>query len=119
MTTITPHAPYATLINVFTVQPDRARELAALLADATEEVMQHLPGFISANIHLSSDATRVVNYAQWESEEAMVTMQSDPAAQVHMRAAAELADGFDPRLYTVESVHAGASEATGNSREQF
>ncbi|BBY29216.1 antibiotic biosynthesis monooxygenase family protein [Mycolicibacterium sediminis] len=105
MTTITPHAEHATLINVFTVRPDRAHELAALLVDATEKVMQFVPGFISANIHVSTDGTRVVNYAQWRSVEAFVAMQSDPTAQIHMRAAAEVAEGFDPHVYTVESVH--------------
>ena len=105
MTTIVEHGSYATLINVFTVTPDRAAELAALLTNSTEEVMQHLPGFRSANIHLSTDGTRVVNYAQWDSAEAFAAMQANPDAQVHMRAAAELADGFEPHLYTVESVH--------------
>ncbi|WP_319455494.1 MULTISPECIES: antibiotic biosynthesis monooxygenase family protein [unclassified Mycobacterium] len=106
MTTIVEYAPYATLINVFTVAPDRAAELAALLTNATEDVMQHLPGFRSANIHLSTDGTHVVNYAQWDSAQAFEAMQANPEAQLHMRAAAELADGFDPHFYTVESVHA-------------
>jgi heme-degrading monooxygenase HmoA len=106
MTTIVEHGSYATLINVFTVAPDRAAELAALLTNATEEVMRHLPGFRSANIHLSTDGTRVVNYAQWDSAEEFAAMQASPDAQVHMRAAAELAEGFDPHFYTVESVHA-------------
>lgn len=105
MTTISQGYENATLINVFTVAPDRAEELAALLSESTEEVMQHMPGFISANIHLSTDRTRVVNYAQWQSAEAFMAMQSNPDAQIHMRKAAELAESFDPHLYTVESVH--------------
>jgi quinol monooxygenase YgiN len=105
MSTITAHADHATLINVFTVQPERARELADLLTAATEEVMQHIDGFISANIHLSTDGTRVVNYAQWRNAEAMQAMRSNPAAQEHMTRCADLADGFEPHLYTVESVH--------------
>lgn len=105
MTTITQGYEHATLINVFTVAPEHADELARLLTEATEQVMQYVPGFISANIHLSSDRTRVVNYAQWDSAEAMAAMQKDPKAQEHMRRAAELADSFDPHLYTVESVH--------------
>lgn len=105
MTTITQGYRHATLINVFTVAPANAEKLAELLTAATEEVMQHVPGFISANIHLSTDRTRVVNYAQWDSAEAMAAMQADPTAQVHMRRAAELAEGFDPHLYTVESIH--------------
>jgi heme-degrading monooxygenase HmoA len=108
MSTITAHADQATLINVFTVQPERARELADLLTAATQDVMQHIDGFISANIHLSTDGTRVVNYAQWRSAAAMQAMQAmrqDPTARQHMAQCADLADGFEPHLYTVESVH--------------
>jgi quinol monooxygenase YgiN len=105
MTTIQPHSDCATLINVFTVEPENAAELAALLTAATEDVMQHRPGFRSANIHLSTDRTRVVNYAQWESAEAYQAMLSDETAREHMATAAALAVGFDPHLYTVESVH--------------
>jgi quinol monooxygenase YgiN len=105
MSTITAHADHATLINVFTVQPDRAQELADLLTAATEDVMQHVDGFISANIHLSADGTRVVNYAQWRSEDAFRAMLSNPTARQHMGQCADLADSFEPHLYTVESVH--------------
>jgi heme-degrading monooxygenase HmoA len=104
-TSIVAHAPIATLINIFTVAPDRQRELVDLLTAATEEVMQHLPGFVAANIHASADGTRVVNYAQWETAEAFQAMLANPVAQTHMGRAAELADHFDPHLYTVESVH--------------
>jgi quinol monooxygenase YgiN len=105
MTTIEQSSGYATLINVFTVDPDRAAELAALLHTATDDVMRHRPGFRSANIHLSTDGTRVVNYAQWDSAEAYRAMLEDPTTQQHMREAAALAISFDPHLYTVESVH--------------
>jgi hypothetical protein len=66
---------------VFTVAPARQQELVQLLVKATEEVMQHQPGFISANIHASADGERVVNYAQWENEHT------------------------EPRLHRVASVH--------------
>jgi hypothetical protein len=32
-------------------------------------------------------------------------MLADPTAHEHMSKAADLASGFDPHLYTVESVH--------------
>jgi quinol monooxygenase YgiN len=105
MTTITAHADYATLINVFTVEPENAGELASLLTEATEHVIQHVDGFISANIHRSEDGTRVVNYAQWRDAAAMQAMLQDPASREHIAKCAELAIGFDPHLYTVESVH--------------
>jgi quinol monooxygenase YgiN len=58
-----------TLINVFSVEPRNQDKLIKILETATEEVMQHIPGFISANIHRSLDGVRVVNYAQWKSKE--------------------------------------------------
>ena len=105
MTTISTDAPIATLINVFTVQPDRQRELTDMLTRATEEVMQHLPGFISANIHASTDGGKVVNYAQWRSADDFHAMLENPEAQKHVRQAAEVAERYEPHLYTVESTH--------------
>lgn len=105
MTTITQDGTYATLINVFTVDPDRATELAELLTEATEQVIQHFPGFRSANIHISTDGTRVTNYAQWDSIDAYRAMLADPTAREHMTKAAELAISFEPKLYSVHSVH--------------
>jgi heme-degrading monooxygenase HmoA len=106
MTTIAEHAPLATLINVFTVAPERACELAESLRVATEETMRFVPGFISANIHVSTDGTRVVNYAQWQSAEAYRVMFEDPNAREHMGVCAAIATSFEPHLYTVQSVHA-------------
>ena len=96
MTTIHTNSDCATLINVFTVEPERAEELAALLASATENVMQHQPGFRSANIHLSTDRSRVVNYAQWDSAEAYQAMLSDPTAREHMATAAAIGGQLRP-----------------------
>lgn len=104
-TTIEAGRPIATLINIFTVTPDRQAELVEALVKATEEHMRHRPGFISANVHASNDGERVINYAQWQSEDDFRAMLADPAAQEHMAHAAQLAVSFDPRLFTVESVH--------------
>lgn len=105
MTVIESNSSYATLINVFTVEPDQAAELIRVLDEATETVMRHIPGFRTANIHLSTDHTRVVNYAQWDSGEAYAAMFEDPVAREHMAIAAALAISFEPHLYTVHSVH--------------
>ncbi len=102
--TISVTAPVVTLINVFIVEPARQRELVQLLVSATEEVMQHRPGFISANIHASTDGERVVNYAQWESEQAFRAVLADPIAREHMTAMTHIAHA-EPRLYRVASVH--------------
>ncbi len=105
MPVIDQNSSHATLINVFTVEPGHAHQLAELLNRATEDLIRHVPGFRSANIHVSTDGTRVVNYAQWDSADAFQAMQANPDTQRHMAEAAALASSFDPHLYTVESVH--------------
>ena len=39
-----------TPINVFTVSPDDQQRLVELLVEATEAVISHQPGYVSANI---------------------------------------------------------------------
>lgn len=108
MTTITEHNPYCTLINVFTVSPDRQQELVDTLIVATEQVIRALPGFISANIHKSVDGVRVTNYAQWENPAALQAMLQNPEANAHIAKCQEIAEHIDFHLYTVEhsSTHA-------------
>jgi len=45
----------ATLVNVFTVEPENQQRLVAMLLEATEQTMKGLPGFVSASIHKSLD----------------------------------------------------------------
>jgi heme-degrading monooxygenase HmoA len=82
---INPGASPITLINVFTVAPDKQDELVRLLSEATEKAMKRLPGFVSANIHKSLDGTRVVNYAQWRSKDDFEAMLKNPEAAPHMK----------------------------------
>jgi quinol monooxygenase YgiN len=100
MATISTSNDLVTLVNVFTVAPERQQELIDLLVAATEAVMNGLPGFIAANIHRSLDGKRVINYAQWRSRADFETMLKNPAAGEHMAAVAKIAT-FEPNLYTV------------------
>jgi quinol monooxygenase YgiN len=101
MATIATALDVVTLVNVFTVSPERQQQLADLLVEATRAVMNQLPGFVSANIHRSLDGTRVVNYAQWRRVEDFEAMLRDASAQEHMQAAALLAERVEPHLYRV------------------
>ena len=103
-TTIAADQDVATLINVFAVTCENQQPLIDLLIEATEQVMRHRPGFVSANIHASLDGTRVVNYVQWRSREDFQAMLEDPTAREHMSATVTLATA-EPRLYEVTSVH--------------
>jgi heme-degrading monooxygenase HmoA len=103
-TSIQAEAEVVTLINVFEVERERQAALIDVLEQATSDVMRHLPGFVSANIHQSLDGRRVANYAQWRSTEDFQRMLQNPDAQVHMRAASAIATAT-PVLYRVRSVH--------------
>jgi len=105
MTTITKLNQVVTLINTFSVKPERQAELVQLLDEATEHVMRHLDGFVSANIHQSLDGRHVANYAQWRDESAFRAMLQNERAKEHMGRAAALAEKFEPILYTVSSIH--------------
>lgn len=99
-TKIASDQPVVTLINTFTVEPERQQELVQLLVDATEQVMRRMPGFVSANIHRGLDGRHVANYAQWRSREDFEAMLQNPEAKEHMGRAAALAR-FEPVLYEV------------------
>ena len=105
MTTLDSKDPYVTLINTFTVEPQRAEQLLEVLSHATEETMRHLPGFVSANLHLSIDRKHVANYAQWRSQADFAAMLTNPLAQGHMKEAAAIATSFTPVLYELRHVH--------------
>lgn len=109
--TLDPAAGYAVLINTFSVEPDRADALVAALSKATEEMMGGQPGFVSANLHVSGDRRRVVNYAQWRSREDYEAMANRPEVKAHMGRLAALALSFDPVFYELRQSH-----ATGGAR---
>jgi quinol monooxygenase YgiN len=112
MTTIAEDTSLATFINVFTVEPANQQELLALLADATETSVRHVPGFVSAALHRSVDGTRVTMYSQWKSAAHYQRYQatlSDPAAAPYVRRALAIAR-FEPGMYDVVKVFAGPCE---------
>lgn len=103
-TTISANDTVVTLINVFTVEPSRQRQLVELWQRATDEVLRHLPGFVSANVHRSFDGTKVVNYAQWQSREAFQAMLGNPEARPWLEQLAQVGTPA-PVLCEVVSTH--------------
>ncbi|MFC9104620.1 antibiotic biosynthesis monooxygenase family protein [Streptomyces rochei] len=83
MATISLSPDLFTLVNVFTVAPEKQQELRDHLVQVTEDLIRHMPGFVSANFHLSRDGEQVVNYAQWRSEADFRAMHADPRLQSH------------------------------------
>ena len=103
-TTIRVGAPLVTLINVFTVDPKNQERLVELWQEGTDEVMRHLPGFISANVHRSLDGTKVINYAQWESVGAFTSSLRNSDVAAYFERLAQIGTP-DPVLCEVVSVH--------------
>jgi heme-degrading monooxygenase HmoA len=101
MTTITAGRKILTLINVFTVKPENQQRLIDILIEADQSVIKTLPGYISANFHRSLDGTKVTNYTQWESAEALEAMLKHPKALPHLQAIRELAEKVEPGRYEV------------------
>jgi antibiotic biosynthesis monooxygenase (ABM) superfamily enzyme len=101
MTIIATDQEVVTLVNVFTVTPDRQQQLIDELVEATRSVMRRLPGYVSANIHRSLDGSRVVNYAQWRRQEDFQAMLRDPVATEHRNKAQRLAISVEPHLHDV------------------
>lgn len=103
--TVTTDTDQVTLVNVFTVAPPRQDDLVAALDKASAGVFVTVPGFISANLHASLDGTRVINYAQWSSEQAYHDALQRPEIRDHIAEAAALADKWDPTLVRVRAIH--------------
>jgi len=105
MPILNPNDRQVVLINTFRVKPGKAEELVKVLADATEEGIQHVPGFISANLHVSLDGAKVVNYAQWRSKEDFERMRSSEAFKEHTKGVEPLIESFEPVLYELRYSH--------------
>jgi antibiotic biosynthesis monooxygenase (ABM) superfamily enzyme len=48
---------------MFTVAPEKQKELFESLKEASEKVMSKMPGYIFANIHMGDDGKTLTNYA--------------------------------------------------------
>jgi quinol monooxygenase YgiN len=101
MATITSGRKILTLINVFTVKPEHQQQLVDVLVEADTSIIKKIPGYISASIHRSIDGTRVTNYAQWESVEALEAMLKKPEAMPHLQVIREIAQEMNLGRYEV------------------
>ncbi len=114
LTTLDPRAGYVTIINTYTVAPERAEELLEMLVRSTVETLRYVPGFVSANFHMNFDRTQVVNYSQWRNRDAIKAAGADPKVQSLIREAAEIATGSTPTHYELRSSVAASAPRDNN-----
>jgi heme-degrading monooxygenase HmoA len=87
-----------TVINVFETKPEQQQELIDQWIRFVEQVTGE-SGLIGAALHRSTDGTRVVNYAQWRSQEDVESFVKKYREQ--MEAHRPSASRVDPHLYEV------------------
>ena len=87
-----------TLINVFETKPEQQQVLLDQLSRFAESVKEE-PGMIGAALHRSTDGMRVINYAQWRSEEDLDRFVKK--YREHMEVLVLLAEGADAHVYEV------------------
>lgn len=58
-----------TVIVIFAVEPEKQQELVDTIIEFLETTVKRQPGFVSSSIHKSIDGVRVMNYAQWKTQE--------------------------------------------------
>ncbi|MFD7817151.1 hypothetical protein ACFV6E_30135 [Streptomyces sp. NPDC059785] len=103
---LAPHAGFIALVTIRTKDASVQHALVKMLSQDVESWVRHCPGFVSANYHLSSDGTSLVNYAQWTSEEAYrASFERNPDKEAMRRAIRDLAgveDGPSMTGYRLE-----------------
>ena len=99
MSTIDSNNKICTLINVFTVEPEKQKELFESLKEASKKILRKMPGYISANVHMGDDGKTVTNYAQWASFQEYQNFFAVPEVTEHMKKAADIAIEFKPVTY--------------------
>jgi quinol monooxygenase YgiN len=104
---ITKENNLVTMINVFDTTPEQQQALIDGWTRFTEEVKNE-PGFIGTTLHRSTDGSRVVNYAQWRSNEDFDNFLKRHGAQFALFG--QFASRIDPHLYEVVYLYEQANK---------
>ncbi|MBV9077774.1 MAG: antibiotic biosynthesis monooxygenase [Methylobacteriaceae bacterium] len=78
--TIRENATFTQVVR-FEVAPEKQEALIAAIVAEVERWVRFRPGFVSSTFHASLDGRHVLNYAQWESEEAFRGFTRDPEGE--------------------------------------
>ncbi len=110
MSTISADGRLMTYINVFHCTPDKQQELSAAIRRETDDIIRHMPGFISANVHCSVDGSRVTNYAQWSELTAFQEHIRSEAGRALILELHKYADDVDVHVYQVDWIVSGEGQ---------
>lgn len=88
-----------TVVNIFFVNQEQQEGLINFLKE-NQDIPIKQPGFISASVHKSLDGKRLINYIQWENQEALELASKDPEFTNMTKEAAKIAE-LDFNTYEV------------------
>lgn len=75
---------YRSLLTVlieFEVSPNECDQHVSNIVEFLNSTVKKQEGFISANLHVSLDKKKVVNYAQWKNQECFEKFFNDPESK--------------------------------------
>lgn len=97
-TTRTPERNALTVIFEFDIEAEEQQPLRVGIERLIREVVSRQPGFVAANLHVSRDGQKVLNYLEWESLEAFERFRDDEDKQRRIRSVIG-SYGPKPRVY--------------------
>lgn len=107
--TVSDDAGLLTVVTKFEVEPPARDTLLDVLIEDHEAHVRHLSGFVSVGYLASPDATRVVEYLQFESEEAFEAHDDNPEKLSREKRIAGLVNSSEMDFYEVESISYGTN----------
>jgi heme-degrading monooxygenase HmoA len=90
-----------TVVNVFTVIPEKQEQALKNIEKLYFEVVKHQPGFISARLLKSDDGTRVTAIANWETTQQLAAMKNTQGfKELHNQEFLDAIVSVDPHVYS-------------------
>jgi heme-degrading monooxygenase HmoA len=98
-------AGIVTQITTVKMRPDNQDEVLQLMKERAK-FMSRQPGFVSVNLHRSTDGSHVVNYVQWTDKDRLAAAHHSPEFRKKWPKFGELVQDVEPVLYDVVQIEA-------------
>ncbi|MFL6932180.1 MAG: antibiotic biosynthesis monooxygenase family protein [Xanthobacteraceae bacterium] len=98
-------AGIVTQITTVKMRPDNQDEVLQLMKERAK-FMSRQPGFVSVNLHRSTDGSHVVNYVQWTDKDRLAAAHHSPEFRKKWPKFGELVQDVEPALYDVVQIEA-------------
>jgi|SRR5579871_3193933 len=91
---------FVTQITTVKVEPEHQDEVLTLMTERAR-FMARQPGFVSVNLHRSTDGSHIVNYVQWTGRDKLEAAHQSPEFRKKWPRFGELVADVEPCIYEV------------------